>query len=71
MSEENKENVPEDCTLVGDPLKVSFLTLDKLGKLANTKAGMFLDYETTLSVDRHNFAAHLIASQEALQLTHR
>ncbi|KAI1724511.1 RZZ complex, subunit zwilch domain-containing protein [Ditylenchus destructor] len=71
MSEEDKENIPEDCTLVGEPLKVSFLTLDKLDKLAGAKGSLFSNYETTLSVDRHNLAAHLMASQEALQLTHK
>ncbi|KAI1717830.1 RZZ complex, subunit zwilch domain-containing protein [Ditylenchus destructor] len=71
MSEEDKENIPEDCTLVGEPLKVSFLTLDKLNKLAGAKGALFTDYETTLSVDRHNLAAHLMGSQEALQFTHK
>ncbi|KAL3098964.1 hypothetical protein niasHS_000952 [Heterodera schachtii] len=41
LCDENKENLPSDCTLVGDPLKVTFLSIEKLDAVAAANKSRF------------------------------
>uniref|UniRef100_A0A915D5X0 Uncharacterized protein n=1 Tax=Ditylenchus dipsaci TaxID=166011 RepID=A0A915D5X0_9BILA len=65
----NKENIPAECTLVGDPLKVSFLTIEKLDEYAQ-KQGAGHNYVASVltKIDRNSLDTHLIPSFEASEL---
>lgn len=66
---QNKENIPSNCTLIGDPLNVSFLTIEKLEKfVSKTNLNQF-DVLTTLESGKvTSLKAHLMSSMEALKL---
>lgn len=65
--DEDKENVlPEGCTIAGDPLHVSFLTIEKLEKLSKHNATS--KYDHTNLIEYNPFEAHLLTSSEALEL---
>lgn len=65
----DKENLPEGCTLDGDPLKVTFLSIEKLDKMAAINKSLF-DYGFENSMlDRFNkLDLHLIPGLEAQSL---
>lgn len=62
----NNENIilPEGCTIGGDPLQVSFLSIEKLESLS--KVNLKYDYADFIEYD--SFETHLISSNEALEL---
>lgn len=78
----DKENIPENCTLAGDPLMVSFLTIAKLERdaVAGPNCGGEWQYIsqifplvefTFVPAERFNLETHLMPSSEARELLYR
>lgn len=69
QTSQDKENIPANCTLIGDPLNVSFLTLEKLDKFASKNN--FNDYDVLTTIETGkviSMEAHLMSSMESLKL---
>lgn len=69
LEEINKENVPAGCEVAGEPLEVSFLSIDKLDKTKkrNDKGGDENVIGDQL-LDCASFPMHLLTSAEAVDL---
>lgn len=67
------ENMPDGYELSGDPLKVTFLTLDKLEKAYGSKEANESDLDTTYdeSHSRYLLDIHLLKSIDANNLVNR
>lgn len=67
--DKNKENIPANCILIGDPLNVSFLTLEKLDKFVSKNNMNDYDILATIETGKViSMKAHLMSSMEALKL---
>ncbi|KAL3077027.1 hypothetical protein niasHT_035861 [Heterodera trifolii] len=66
LCDEDNENLTSDCTLVGDPLKVTFLSIEKLDALAATNESRFGSGHELIKVDGTSaIDFHLIPPSEA------